>query len=286
VRHLVDQPSEPDEGRRVLVARARALRPVMLDDWRFSRVTALGLWGLPVPWRVGDGGEPLHVTSIDGRGPRRPGVTTHRAGSGANRAGPTGGGTGLISSDRSAIAWVDGLPVDDPITAWVESGSLMTLDDLVRAGDAVLGAWSPHDAARGRTIDELEQRVHAARGRRGVARVREALDLVRPGVESPKETELRLLLVRAGLPEPEINVRTHDDRGRYLGKPDLRYAWCKLAIEYEGDEHRRDVRRFRSDILRRERFADAGWRTVRCTDDDLRGRRALELVARVRRHLS
>ncbi|ROS49671.1 hypothetical protein EDF50_2593 [Frigoribacterium sp. PhB24] len=264
---------------------ARSLHPVMLDDWRFSHVTALGLWGLPVPWRVRDGMEPLHVTSIGGRGPRRPGVVTHRVRSVPDVAVMTDVGAARPEPGRPQLL-VEGLPVDDPVTAWVESGSLLTLDDLVRAGDAIVGSWSECGTARERSLDELERAIRSARGRRGVSRVREAFALVRPGVESPKETELRLLLLRAGLPEPEINARTYDDNGRYLGKPDLRYLWCKVAVEYEGDEHRRDPSRFRTDILRRERFADAGWRTVRCTDDDLHGRRADELVARVRRRLA
>jgi hypothetical protein len=278
-------PYDPYDPESALSASARALLPVMLDDWRFSRVTALGLWGLPVPWRVRDGREPLHVTSTDGRGPRRPGVVTNRARSPLDVQGVPSAVAASTGPARPRLL-VDGLPIDDPVVAWVESGSLVTVDDLVRAGDALLGSWSEYDVARERTVDELRRAVASARGRRGVGRVREALELVRPGVESPKETELRLLLTRAGLPEPEINVRTYAQDGRYLGKPDLRYAWCKLAVEYEGDEHRRDPRRFRTDILRRERFADAGWRTVRCTDDDLRGRRADELVARVSRCLS
>jgi hypothetical protein len=285
VRRLVAPGRDPNGPALDLVHRARSLTPVMLDDWRFSHVTALGLWGLPVPWRVRDGREPLHVTSTDGRGPRRPGVVTHRARSVRDLVNTTDGGAARPEPGRPRLL-VDGLPVDDPVTAWVESGSLVTLDDLVRAGVAIVGSWSEYDMARERTVDELERAVRSARGRRGVSRVRESLELVRPGVESPKETELRLLLTRAGLPEPEINAKTYDESGRYLGKPDLRYRWCKVAVKYEGDQNRRDPWRFRTDILRRERFADAGWRTIRSTDDDLHGRRAEELVARVRRCLA
>lgn len=285
VRRLVDLGRDLHGPAFDLIQTARSLRPVMLDDWRFSHVTALGLWGLPVPWRVRDGREPLHVTSTDGRGPRRPGVVAHRARPVIDVVDTNDVGAARPEPGRRRLL-VGGLPVDEPVTAWVESGSLLTLDDLVRAGDAIVGSWSRYGPARERTVDELERAVRAARGRRGVSRVREALELVRPGVESPKETELRLLLARAGLPEPEINAKTYDDGGRYLGKPDLRYPWCKVAVEYEGDEHRRDPWRFRTDIVRRERFADAGWRTIRSTDDDLHGRRADELVARVRRCLA
>jgi hypothetical protein len=247
--------------------RARCLVPVMIDGWYFSHVTALALWGLPVPARVDRGREPLHVSSSTGRSVRRDGVVGHRAA-------------------PESLGLVDGLPVAEPISAWVRSGQLLSLDELVRIGDALSGSWSTLPEARRRRLDELDRAILEVGRARGITSVREARALVRPGVESPKETELRLLLTRAGLPEPEVNVRTFDGSGRYLGKPDLRYAWCKLAIEYKGDKHRRDPGRFRRDILRRERFADAGWRTVRCTDVDLHGRRANELVARVRRLLS
>jgi hypothetical protein len=59
-----------------------------------------------------------------------------------------------------------------------------------------------------------------------------------------------------------------------------------LSIEYEGDEHRTDPQRFRRDIARRERLADAGWRTIRVTEADLHGRAAHDLVALVARCLS
>lgn len=314
--------------------RAETLRPVMVDGWRFSHVTALALWGLPVPSRVDIGAEPLHVSTPVGRGPRRSGVVGHRI----SPSGPPADAPELASAPKpepepeptspsasaptpspavalgsvpslasisaapvsaplvepwppgshrvSGIVVLEGLPVEDPLTAWVRSGALLTLDELIRVGDALAGSWSPHGVARGRPLGELADAISEAGAVRGIARVREAMASVRSGVESPRETDMRLLLTRAGLPEPEINRRTYDARGRYLGKPDLRFRWCKVAVEYEGDEHRRDRRRFRSDILRRERFADAGWRTVRCTGDDLYGRRALEFVARVERCLS
>jgi len=269
----------------VVIDRALALQPVMLESWFFSHATALAIWNLPVPLRVTTGVEPLHVSTSVGRGPRRPGVVGHR--SAATRLpDPTRLDVSSSASWRSASSARRQLPVDDPLSAWARSGTLLRLDELVRAGDALAGSWSPHEEARERSIDELIAAIAAVGRVPGAGRVRAALELIRPGVESPRETDLRLLLVRAGLPEPEINEPTYDASGRYLGKPDLRYRWRKVAIEYEGDEHRLDRRRFRHDILRRERFADAGWRTVRCTSDDLDGRRAAELVARVERLLA
>ena len=60
------------------------------------------------------------------------------------------------------------------------------------------------------------------------------------GSASPGETRLRLALVRAGLPEPELNVRLYGVDGRYLGKPDIVYRRQRVVFEYEGDGHRLD----------------------------------------------
>ena len=61
-----------------------------------------------------------------------------------------------------------------------------------------------------------------------------ALELVRPGSESPKETELRLLLIRGGLPEPELNVDVVGKNGRFIGRGDLVYRRHKVLVEYDG----------------------------------------------------
>ncbi|MBF4576965.1 hypothetical protein [Frondihabitans sp. VKM Ac-2883] len=71
--------------------------------------------------------------------------------------------------------------------------------------------------------------------------------------------------------------------GSYLGRPDLAYRDRKIGIEYEGDYHRVSASTFRSDIARRERFADEGWRTLRITGDDLAS--PAELESRCRRLL-
>jgi hypothetical protein len=52
------------------------------------------------------------------------------------------------------------------------------------------------------TVDDVERIADRHPGARGMRRLRQALDLADGGAESPKETELRLLLVRDGLPRP------------------------------------------------------------------------------------
>jgi hypothetical protein len=55
----------------------------------------------------------------------------------------------------------------------------------------------------------------------GIARLRRAIELAEPATESVMETQLRLLLVLAGLPRPHAQIPLHDRAGRFLGRPDL-----------------------------------------------------------------
>lgn len=228
----------------------------------FSHVTAAELWRLPLPLGWGfRSSEPLHVTRLEGRAIRRPGIVGHVASDvGRERIGP--------------------IPVVTPLQAWAECAALLRLDDLVAMGDALLAEWSPFPRARLLTLDELAADVAARFRFRGVLRLRAALALVRPNVRSPQETDMRLLFDRAGLPEAELNAEVRDDDNRWLGISDFVYREPRFVVEYEGDHHRTNPKQFMSDIARGERYADAGWRMVRATRDDLY-RRPGELVARV-----
>ena len=95
-----------------------------------------------------------------------------------------------------------------------------------------------------------------------------ARSLMRANTDSPKETELRLLLTRHGLPEPGINVPIFDETGGWIQDPDLSYEREKIAIQYDGAHHAYPGQR-RSDIFRDESARDAGWRVVVLTQTDL-----------------
>ncbi len=108
-------------------------------------------------------------------------------------------------------------------------------------------------------------------GRRGIRRARIALDLVDPGAESPRETWLRLLLIRAGFPRPQTQIPVYDEYGQLVAVLDMGWQDIKVAVEYEGDHHRTDRRRFNKDIRRAETVAELGWIDVRVTAEDTEG---------------
>lgn len=114
--------------------------------------------------------------------------------------------------------------------------------------------------------------------------MRAAIPLLEPRSDSPPETRLRLLLVRAGLPRPAANRDVVVD-GAWLAPPDLSYPQLRIAIEYDGDHHRTSRAQWQRDIGRRRVLEDAGWLLIVVTSDDL-NRPPHEILERVRRAIA
>jgi very-short-patch-repair endonuclease len=81
------------------------------------------------------------------------------------------------------------------------------------------------------------------------------------------ETRLRLLLLKARLPRPCVQVDLHDASRRFLGRADLYYPDCRLVIEYDGENHRD---RLAPDLRRQNALLNAGYQLLRFTAGDLR----------------
>ncbi len=103
------------------------------------------------------------------------------------------------------------------------------------------------------------------------------------GAESPKETELRLMLLRAGLPEPELNIDILSESGVFIARGDIAYRWCRLLVEYDGSQHASDRDQYVRDVERGENLARAGWHTIRVLKEHLGS--PADVVDRVRNAL-
>lgn len=121
--------------------------------------------------------------------------------------------------------------------------AVTSLDSLARATGV--------DAASALTLWE---RYPRARGR---VRSRQALDLMDAGAQSPKETWLRLLLIEYGFPRPTTQIRVGD--GFSEAFLDMGWEGAKIGVDYDGDQHRTDRRRYVHDIGRNELVAREGW---------------------------
>lgn len=171
---------------------------------------------------------------------------------------------GIVVHEYSALPQCllhQGRPVTAPEQMFLQLAGMLGLVDLVVVGDALV-------RCRLTTPEQLRAVTDSASGRH-VRPARRAALLVRRRVDSPMETRLRLLVVLAGLPEPEANVEVHGPDGGWLACPDLRYAEQRIAIEYDGQHHLLDRRQWERDIARRENLERAGWLVLVVTATDL-----------------
>ncbi|KQW06354.1 hypothetical protein ASC66_07560 [Leifsonia sp. Root4] len=151
----------------------------------------------------------------------------------------------------------------DAASTWCQFAAALSREDLTAAGDFIVSGRRLSGGGRSDALATVEQ-LRAAASRHGAGRgataLRWALEHLRVGVDSPQETRLRLTLVEHGFAEPVIGLPVLVDHGTLVLHPDLAWPELRLVLEYEGDEHRENKRRFRADIRRREKFEAAGWR--------------------------
>ena len=148
---------------------------------------------------------------------------------------------------------------------------LRTAQDLAREAPDLVEAVVALDVLVGAgVVDQrrLKLGLGALERGRGVRQARAAAELCRVGVLSPWETRLRLFVVEAGLPEPEVNLPVFDLDGQFLGVPDLLDLEAGLAIEFDGAGHR-EREQHRKDNVREEGFEHGGLVVARADSLDL-----------------
>jgi hypothetical protein len=133
--------------------------------------------------------------------------------------------------------------------------------------DEAVAAIDAHARATRLKLAEVELLADRAAGRRGIKNARTALSLVDAGAESPQETRVRLLLIRAGFPRPQTQIPVFNEYGVLVAVLDLGWEDVKVAADYEGDHHRSRTR-FNKDIRRHEEVTELGWLDVRITSYD------------------
>ncbi|CAL8900094.1 hypothetical protein KVA01_10170 [Kocuria varians] len=155
------------------------------------------------------------------------------------------------------------------------------LDALISTRFVVTGTWTPVVFTREQAEENLGMLPPAARG---VIRLRRAWQDARAPCWSPAETLTRLIVVRAGLPEPMLNHRVTVAGRSYL--LDLAWPGARIALEYNGAVHAQEVGQYRDEMHRLSLLRDAGWDVTVLTWDDLRSPVRREAwLARLRRAL-
>lgn len=204
----------------------------------------------------------------------RPGLAIHRgllvpdevttveidpAGPGAGRRGPT-----------RCAGPVERVVVTTAERTAYDLACRLPLVEAVVAVDALAHAHRFEPAV----VDDLRRR-HL--GARGSAHLTEVVRLADRLSGSPMETRIRLVIVFDGLPVP---VLQHPVGPYFL---DMAYPAIRLAVEYDGKDHRTQERALR-DLTRQAHLSGEGWTVLRFTAVQVL-RRPWEVAAGVRSEL-
>ncbi|MDQ2758299.1 MAG: hypothetical protein M3Y71_17395 [Actinomycetota bacterium] len=221
---------------RTLLVRTRAALLVAPRSAVVSHHTAAQLYGGYVP-----ASSSIHLSMKAPLNCKQAGIRPHR-----------------VQRPPTAAAW-RGVPITSPERTFCDLGGALDLVELVVLGDRLV--------RRGRTTPE-RLRAAADSWDGSHARVlRRAAGLVRVGVDSRPETQLRMLMVLAGLPEPEVDIRFDNPQtGDLERRLDTGYRDLRLGIEYDGAQHREDEEVYEADITRHEEIREKRrWRLMRVT---------------------
>ncbi|VBA43110.1 hypothetical protein LAUMK13_04370 [Mycobacterium innocens] len=135
---------------------------------------------------------------------------------------------------------------------------------------AIREAVARLDALKRATPFSIEDVLLIARqhpGARGLRQLRAVLARVDPGAASPKETWLRLLLVDAGFPAPQTQIPVVANY-RTVALLDMGWPLFRVAVEYDGDQHRTSRRQYVRDMRRLQELEELGWIIIRVIGED------------------
>lgn len=235
-----------------LAERARVLCTATPDAW-VSHETAAILCGLGLPPWLGN--EPRIHLSKPHSLPRvrRAGIIAHR-----------------VRMIPGEVVEIDGIRVTGPARTWLDLAHELPLPYLVALGDQLIRIPRPELEFRSAPFaykEGLRLLIRQHPNMKGVEKARLALDEMRVGSDSFPETFLRLAILDAHLPEPELQLRLDPDDPRSPAA-DLGYRKYRIAVQYDGEHHRSREQQSR-DNRRDEFFINAGWSYFKPNADDL-----------------
>ncbi|MBX7431151.1 hypothetical protein JDV09_03360 [Mycobacterium sp. Y57] len=209
-------------------------------------VTAAALHG--APWV--DPSQPVEVSGVKGR-PQRGLVLREER----------------IAADE--ITRRAGLPVTNRERTAFDLGRHLDRPEALARLDALM--WNQRF-----DIDDVVSLAERRPRARGVRQLCELLPLVDGGAASPRESRIRLWLLDNGFPRPQTQQPVVIG-SRPVAFLDLAWPKYLVAVEYDGDHHRKDRRQYVKDINRLRMLEQMGWIVVRVIAED----RPREWLARV-----
>jgi very-short-patch-repair endonuclease len=227
-------------GHRLLTKEKRFMAAVLScgPDAVLSHRSAAVLWGLREDRRAS-----IDVIAPNRRGRTPRGIDAHRDGS-------------LTLVDRTSL---HGIPCTSLARTLLDFAAVAPVWELRKAvSEAEVLRLLDHGAVR--------RLIKRSRGRRGVARLRMLMDDIHPETKrtrSEMERGFLRVCIRAGLPQPEVNVSLDVGDGRL--KPDFLWRDAGLIVEADSRRYHDTDSAFQLDRRREQRLQLAGWRVSRCT---------------------
>ena len=250
-RGIVVPAGVPIHGAAALAAYTEA-NPVSV----LSHLSAARLWGMPLPPRNDDDWRIHLANPAMTAAPRRVNVVGHK-----------------LAFAAGEIWKLDGVRLTSAARTWLDVAAILSLEELVAVGDFLVCSHGPEFPVPRQGVCRIADLVHVVArhpGYRGLRKARTALEVIRVGADSPPETAMRLALVAAGLPEPELNVVIWSEDGHPVLWPDAAYRECRISLQYDGIHHS-GADQYQRDIRRLETTRWLGWEEVRIGRDDLWG---------------
>lgn len=247
VSHGIHRPTEWEFD---LSQAARALSAATPGAW-ISHGTAARLHGLILPPWLSESNE-LHL-SKPRKLPevRRKGITGH-----------------TLTTFPDEVEVVQEIRMSSRARTWLDLARTLPLKDLVSMGDQLIRIPRPKFEDREAsyaTLGSLRTMMQRHRNLQGIVRAREAIELMRVGADSGPETIMRLAMLDAGLPEPDLQIALWDRPD--APSADAGYRDRKIALQYDGAHHLDEVQKHK-DKRRDRAFVAAGWTVLVFTQDD------------------
>lgn len=173
-----------------------------------------------------------------------------------------------LGAEETQLA--SGIRVTTPARTAFDLGRRLPLAQGVQRIDALMNAT-------GVKVGDIEQVMAAHSGARGSRQLRQTLDFVDGGAESPYESLTRLVLVQHGYPPLDTQLEVLDEHGRIFARIDMGWREYRVGVDFEGAQHWTDPRQRNWDVERYARLAELGWIDVRVTSGMLFNRRQVFL---------
>jgi hypothetical protein len=154
-----------------------------------------------------------------------------------------------------------GLPVTTRVRTAFDLGRHLDRPEALARLDALM--WNQKFSRD--AVLALAERYPRARD---VRQLRELLPLVDGGAESPRESTTRLWLHDAGFPRPETQIPVLARSTQPVTYLDMGWRDFMVAVEYDGDHHRKDRKQYVKDIARLRMLEALGWTVIRVIAED------------------